>query len=58
MMKRKITDKYYMEVKELQIKTNEVPPIQHTPIKKTYTDEEVKEMMKELVKELKNETDK
>lgn len=57
-MKKKITDKYYMEVKELEIKTNEVASVKHAPVKKTYNEDEVKEMMKELVKELKNETDK
>lgn len=57
-MKKKITDKYYMEAKELKIKTNEVASVKHAPVKKTYTEDEVKEMMKELVKELKNETDK
>ncbi|MBS5989612.1 hypothetical protein [Anaerococcus hydrogenalis] len=57
-MKKKITDKYYMEAKELKIKTNEVASVKHAPVKKTYTEDEVKEMMKELLKELKIETDK
>lgn len=47
-----------MEAKELKIKTNEVTLVKHAPVKKTYTEDEVKEMMKELVKELKNDTDK
>lgn len=50
--------KYIIEKKEVSIKKNEVAQIEYKKTEKTYTDEEVKEMMKELVKELKNETDK
>ena len=47
-----------MEKKEVVVKKNKTSPNEYKKTEKTYTEEEVKEMMRELVKELKNETDK
>ncbi len=57
-MNKKITDKHFMEVKELEIKTNESVQIQHKSNEKTYSEKEVKEMMIQVIKEMKNETNK
>lgn len=54
----RINDKYIMESKEIEIKTNKKVPSQYKSVQKTYTEDEVKEMIKELVKELQNETNK
>lgn len=49
--------KYIIEKKEVTIKKNKSVPIEYKKSEKTYTEEEVKEMMKKLIKEVKNESD-
>lgn len=55
-MNNKITDKYIIETKEVVVKTNTSVPIEYKKNEKTYTEDEVKEMMKQVVKEVENET--
>ena len=54
-MNNKITDKYIIETKEVVVKTNTSVPIEYKKSEKTYTEDEVKEMMKQVVKEVENE---
>lgn len=54
-MNNKITDKYIIETKEVVVKTNTSVPIEYKKNEKTYTEDEVKEMMKQVVKEVENE---
>lgn len=50
--------KYIMETKEVPIKTNTSSSvIQYKSSKKTYTEEEVKELLRQLMKEKDNESD-
>lgn len=55
-MIKEITDNYIMEKKEVPIKTNTSVPIEYKKSEKTYTEDEVKEIMKQVVKEVENET--
>lgn len=54
-MNNEITDKYIIETKEVVVKTNTSVPIEYKKSEKTYTEDEVKEMMKQVVKEVGNE---
>lgn len=55
-MRKEISDKYFIETKEVEIKKNKTAPIKYIKTEKTYTEDEVKEMMKQVVKEVENET--
>ena len=55
-MNNEITDEYIIETKEVVVKTNTSVPIEYKKSEKTYTEDEVKEMMKQVVKEVENET--
>lgn len=55
-MNNEITDKYIIETKEVVVKTNTSVPIEYKKSEKTYTEDEVKEMIKQVVKEVENET--
>lgn len=46
--------KYVIESKEVPVKKNEVAPIEYKTNKKTYTEEEVRELLKEVMKENKD----
>ena len=48
--------KYIMETKEVPIKMNKSSSINYKSIEKTYTEEEVKEMLKLLMEEKENES--
>lgn len=49
--------KYIMETKEVPIKTNTSSSvIQYKSSEKTYTEEEVKELLKQLIEERENES--
>lgn len=50
-------ERYIMKTKEVEVKKNKPAPIEYKKTEKTYTEEEVKEMMKKLIKEVKNESD-
>lgn len=54
----RINDKYIMESKEIEIKTNKKVPSQYKSVQKTYTEEEVKDLIKQVIKEFQNETNK
>lgn len=55
-MNNEIIDKYIIETKEVVVKTNKSTPMEYKVSEKTYTEDEVKEMMKQVVKEVENET--
>lgn len=55
-MIKEITDNYIMEKKEVPIKKNTSVPIEYKKSEKTYTEDEVKKMMKQVIKEVENET--
>ncbi len=54
-MNKEITDKYIMETKEVVVKKNKSAPIEYKKTEKTYTEDEVKEMIKQVLKEVENE---
>lgn len=55
-MNENVKRKYIIETKDEVIKTNETSPKHHVNKRKTYTEEEVKEMLKLLMEEKDNES--
>ena len=54
-MNKEITDKYIMETKEVVVKKNKSAPIEYKKTEKTYTEDELKEIIKQVLKEVENE---
>ena len=55
-MNRSSKRKYIIETKEAVLKTNETSPKHHVNKKKTYTEYEVKELLKQLTEGKENES--
>lgn len=54
-MRKEIIDNHFIETKEVEVKKNKHVPLEYIKTEKTYTEDEVKEMMKQVVKEVENE---
>ena len=57
-MKKIIDEKYIMESRELEVKRNNETQIQYKSGKKTYTEDEVKELITDVLKGVTYENDK
>lgn len=54
-MRKEIIDNHFIETKEVAVKKNKPAPIEYKVSEKTYTEDEVKEMIKQVLKEVENE---
>ena len=57
-MKKIIDEKYIMESRELEVKRNNEAQIQYKSDRKTYTEDEVKELITDVLKGVTYENDK
>ena len=57
-MKKIIDEKYIMESRELEVKRNNEAQIQYKSDKKTYTEDEVKELITDVLKGVTYENNK